>query len=42
MNIQTINQDHFGAAGTPKRAHNHALSSAISIHMQLGILLNDN
>ncbi|MDA9687715.1 alginate lyase family protein [Candidatus Pelagibacter sp.] len=30
-----------GAAGTPKRAHNHALSSAIS-HMQLGVLLNDN
>ena len=30
-----------GAAGTPKRAHNHALSSAMS-HMQLGILLNDN
>ena len=30
-----------GATGIPKRAHNHALSSAIS-HMQLGILLNDN
>ena len=30
-----------GANGTPKRAHNHALSSAMS-HMQLGILLNDN
>ena len=30
-----------GATGTPKRAHNHALSSAMS-HMQLGILLNDN
>ena len=30
-----------GAAGTPKRAHNHALSSAMS-HMQLGILHNDN
>ena len=30
-----------GAAGTPKRAHNHALSSAMS-HMQLGILLNDH
>ena len=29
------------AKGVPKRAHNHALSSAIS-HMQLGILLNDN
>ena len=30
-----------GANGTPKRAHNHALSSAMS-HMQLGILLNDD
>ena len=30
-----------GANGTPKRAHNHALSSAVS-HMQLGILLNDS
>ena len=30
-----------GAVGTPKRAHNHALSSAIS-HMQLGILLGDD
>ena len=30
-----------GAARTPKRAHNHALSSAIS-HMQLGILLGDD
>ena len=30
-----------GAAGTPKRAHNHALSSAMS-HMQLGILLGDD
>ena len=30
-----------GAAGTPKRAHNHALSSAMS-HMQLGILLNED
>ena len=29
------------AAGVPRSAHNHALSSAIS-HMQLGILLNDN
>ena len=28
------------AAGVPKRAHNHALSSAIS-HMELGVLLND-
>jgi poly(beta-D-mannuronate) lyase len=30
-----------GAAGTPKRAHNHALSSAIS-HMQLGVLLKED
>ena len=30
-----------GAAGTPKRAHNHALSSAMS-HMQLGILLGED
>ena len=30
-----------GANGTPKRAHNHALSSAMS-HMQLGILLNED
>ena len=30
-----------GAAGTPKRAHNHALSSAVA-HMELGVLLNDN
>ena len=30
-----------GANGTPKRAHNHALSSAVS-HMQLGILINDD
>ena len=29
------------AIGVPKRAHNHALSSAIA-HMELGILLNDN
>ena len=29
------------AMGVPKRAHNHALSSAIA-HMELGILLNDN
>ena len=28
------------ATGVPKRAHNHALSSAIS-HMELGVLLND-
>ena len=33
--------DYGGASGTPKRAHNHALSSAVS-HMQLGILLNDS
>ena len=33
--------DYGGASGTPKRAHNHALSSAIA-HMELGILLNDN
>ena len=30
-----------GATGAPKRAHNHALSSAMS-HMQLGILLKDD
>ena len=30
-----------GATGVPKRAHNHALSSAMS-HMQLGILIGDN
>ena len=35
------NYDYGGATGIPRRAHNHALSSAIS-HMQLGILLNDN
>ena len=28
------------ASGVPKRAHNHALSSAIA-HMELGVLLND-
>ena len=33
--------DYGGARGTPKRAHNHALSSAVA-HMELGILLNDN
>ena len=33
--------DYGGASGTPKRAHNHALSSAIA-HMELGILLNDD
>ncbi len=30
-----------GASGVPKRAHNHALSSALS-HMQLGILISDD
>ena len=30
-----------GASGVPKRAHNHALSSAMS-HMQLGILISDD
>ena len=30
-----------GAAGVPKRAHNHALSSAMS-HMQLGILIDND
>jgi poly(beta-D-mannuronate) lyase len=34
-------KDGTQARGTPRRAHNHALSSAIS-HMQLGIILNDN
>ena len=29
-----------GAGGTPKSAHNHALSSAVA-HMTLGVLLND-
>jgi len=29
--------DYGGASGTPKRAHNHALSSAVA-HMELGIL----
>ncbi len=29
-----------GASGTPKKAHNHALSSAVA-HMTLGVLLND-
>ncbi len=33
--------DYGGASGTPKRAHNHALSSAVA-HMELGVLLNDN
>jgi len=35
------NYDYGGASGTPRRAHNHALSSAIA-HMELGVLLNDN
>ena len=35
------NYDYGGANGVPRRAHNHALSSAIA-HMELGILLNDN
>ena len=30
-----------GAVGIPKKAHNHALSSAMS-HMQLGVLLNED
>tara|TARA_B100000989_G_C19480654_1_gene444976 strand:- start:71 stop:1261 length:1191 start_codon:yes stop_codon:yes gene_type:complete len=34
-------KDGTQAKGVPKRAHNHALSSAMS-HMQLGILLNDS
>lgn len=29
------------AKGTPKRAHNHALSSAVS-HMELGVILNND
>ena len=33
--------DKGGASGTPKRAHNHALMSAIA-HMELGILLSDD
>ena len=32
--------DYGGANGTPKRAHNHALSSAIAF-MELGVLLNN-
>ena len=35
------NYDYGGASGVPRRAHNHALSSAVS-HMQLGVLLNDS
>ena len=34
-------KDGTQARGVPKRAHNHALSSAIS-HMQLGVLLDDD
>ena len=33
--------DYGGASGTPKRAHNHALSSAVA-HMQLGILTDND
>jgi len=33
--------DYGGASGTPKRAHNHALSSAVA-HMQLGILIDND
>ncbi len=33
--------DSGGASGTPKRAHNHALSSAVA-HMQLGILIDSD
>ena len=33
--------DYGGASGTPKRAHNHALSSAVA-HMQLGILIDSD
>ena len=33
--------EYGGAMGTPKRAHNHALSSAVA-HMALGVLLDDN
>ena len=33
--------DYGGARGTPKRAHNHALSSAVA-HMELGILISDD
>ena len=35
------NYDYGGASGVPRRAHNHALSSAIA-HMELGVLLSDN
>ena len=33
--------DYGGASGTPKKAHNHALSSAVA-HMELGVLLNND
>ena len=33
--------DYGGASGTPKRAHNHALSSAVA-HMSLGILISND
>ena len=33
--------DYGGASGTPKRAHNHALSSAVA-HMELGVLIGDD
>tara|TARA_B100000579_G_scaffold47032_1_gene32827 strand:- start:76 stop:729 length:654 start_codon:yes stop_codon:yes gene_type:complete len=39
--MYTKTYDYGGASGTPKRAHNHALSSAVA-HMELGILLSDN
>ncbi len=35
------NYDYGGASGVPRRAHNHALSSAVA-HMELGVLLEDN
>ena len=39
--LYTKTYDYGGARGTPKRAHNHALSSAVA-HMELGVLLNDS
>ena len=33
--------DYGGARGIPKRAHNHALSSAVA-HMELGVLMSDD
>ena len=39
--MYTKTYDYGGARGTPRRAHNHALSSAVA-HMELGVLLNDN